>query len=449
MITKQQYLLPMPSTEEEWKNWKPDWAKDEVSAGTANEGLTEGNSSVALSGTAADMKSAIAPSESAEDAMDRIIGWAAKNCKFISVKIGFYSKPIAVYETQSYYLIVYQPNRYDCPHNMQQMRVNKKNGSVAFFSLDTRAEKVMYESDIYDGQTYISDARQREYYSVDDDLYCGCSEGLLKISLDTMKYEKIELQAQNKYDSWKISGCGNKIVLVYNGDQNKIYIYDINTKSAIRLVWNENIPAAHVDVCAQNNGLYILVRNWVGSEVVLYNYDGEFITSLYNLQDKYNNIYHVENEETFYLGAVGQPFIAKERIVRLNAKNGVQRESELDISTDDSCSLLTVARPYPDCLMYVAKGGIIKEVNYQSGNVREIAEGAIYVWNREKKHFLKKEIERCTVNEDFLRVGQYVYFYQGGNNGATSGPLMKASLSNPGGVQVVRLYDSLEEAGLA
>lgn len=449
MITKQQYLLPMPSTDEEWKNWKPDWAKDKVSAGTANEGLTAGNSSVALSGTAADMKSAIAPSESAEDAMDRIIGWAAKNCKFISVKIGFYSKPIAVYETQSYYLIVYQPNRYDCPHNMQQMRVNKKNGSVAFFGLDTRAEKVMYESDIYDGQTYISDARQREYYSVDDDLYCGCSEGLLKISLDTMKYEKIELQAQNKYDSWKISGCGNKIALVYNGDQNKIYIYDINTKSAIRLVWNDNIPAAQVDVCAQNNGLYILARNWVGSEVVLYNYDGEFITSLYNLQDKYNNIYHVENEETFYLGAVGQPFIAKERIVRLNTKNGVQRESELDISTDDSCSLLTVARPYPDCLMYVAKGGIIKEVNYQSGNVREIAEGAIYVWNREKKHFLKKEIERCTVNEDFLRVGQYVYFYQGGNNGATSGPLMKASLSNPGGVQVVRLYDSLEEAGLA
>ena len=443
------YLLPIPSTEEEWANFKPDWAKDKVSAGTANEGLTAGNSSVALSGTAADMKSAIAPSESAEDAMDRIIGWAAKNCKFISVKIGFYSKPIAVYETQSYYLIVYQPNRYDCPHNMQQMRVNKKNGSVAFFGLDTRAEKVMYESDIYDGQTYISDARQREYYSVDDDLYCGCSEGLLKISLDTMKYEKIELQAQNKYDSWKISGCGNKIALVYNGDQNKIYIYDINTKSAIRLVWNENIPAAQVDVCAQNNGLYILARNWVGSEVVLYNYDGEFITSLYNLQDKYNNIYHVENEETFYLGAVGQPLIAKERIVRLNTKNGVQRESELDISTDDSCSLLTVARPYPDCLMYVAKGGIIKEVNYQSGNVREIAEGAIYVWNREKKHFLKKEIERCTVNEDFLRVGQYVYFYQGGNNGATSGPLMKASLSNPGGVQVVRLYDSLEEAGLA
>ena len=86
---------------------------------------------------------------------------------------------------------------------------------------------------------------------------------------------------------------------------------------------------------------------------------------------------------------------------------------------------------------------------FTGSNVREIAEGAIYVWNREKKHFLKKEIERCTVNEDFLRVGQYVYFYQGGNNGATSGPLMKASLSNPGGVQVVRLYDSLEEAGLA
>ena len=449
MITKQQYLLPMPSTDEEWKNWKPDWAKDEVSADTANASLTEGNASVALSDMPTYTKSVIVPSQSAEDAIDRIIGWAAKNCKFISVKIGFYSKPIAVYETQSYYLIAYQPNRYDCPHNMQQMRVNKKNGSVAFFNLDTCAENVMYESDIYDGQAYISDARQREYYSVDDDLYCGCGEGLLKISLDTMKYEKIELQSQNKYDRWKISGYGNKIVLVYNGDCNKIYIYEVNTKRAIRLAWNEDIPATQVDVCAQSNGLYILVQNYVCSEVVLYNYDGEFITSICNLQDKYNNIYHVENEETFYLGAVGTSFITKERIVKLNTQNGNQRETELDVSMDDSYSLIAVAKSYPDCLIYVAKGGIIKEVNYQSGNVREIAEGAIYVWNREKKHFLKKEIERCTVNEDFLRVGQYVYFYQGGNNGATGGPLMKASLSNPGSVQVVRLYDSLEEAGLA
>ena len=449
MITKQQYLLPMPSTDEEWKNWKPDWAKDEVSADTANEGLTEGNSSVALCDTAADTKSVIVPSQSAEDAIDRIIGWAAKNCEFISVNVGFYSKPIAVYETQSYYLIVYQPNRYDCPHNMQQMRVNKKNGSVAFFSLDTRAEKVMYESDIYDGQAYISDARQREYYSVDDDLYCGCGEGLLKISLNTMKYEKIELQAQNKYDSWKISGCGNKIVLVYNGDRNKIYIYEVNTKRAIRLTWNEDIPATQVDVCAQSNGLYILVQNYGCSEVVLYNYDGEFIASICNLQDKYNNIYHVENEETFYLGAVGASFITKERIVKLNTQNGNQRETELDVSMDDSYMLRAVAKSYPDCLIYVAKGGTIKEVEYQSGNIREIAEGAVYTSVFEKKHFLKKEIERFTANEDFLRVGQYVYFYQGGNNGATSGPLMKASLSNPGSVQVVRLYDSLEEAGLA
>lgn len=443
------YLLPIPSTEEEWANFKPDWAKDEVSADTANASLTEESDSAASSDMPTDTKSVIVPSQSTEDAMDRIIGWAAKNCKFISVKIGFYSKPIAVYETQSYYLIAYQPNRYDCPHNMQQMRVNKKNGSVAFFNLDTCAENVMYESDIYDGQAYISDARQREYYSVDDDLYCGCGEGLLKISLDTMKYEKIELQSQNKYDRWKISGCGNKIVLVYNGDCNKIYIYEVNTKRAIRLAWNEDIPATQVDVCAQSNGLYILVQNYDCSEVVLYNYDGEFITSICNLQDKYNNIYHVENEETFYLGAVGTSFITKERIVKLNTQNGNQRETELDVSMDDSYSLIAVAKSYPDCLIYVAKGGIIKEVNYQSGNVREIAEGAIYVWNREKKHFLKKEIERCTVNEDFLRVGQYVYFYQGGNNGATGGPLMKASLSNPGGVQVVRLYDSLEEAGLA
>lgn len=449
MITKQQYLLPMPSTDEEWKNWKPDWAKDEVSADAANEGLTEGNSFVASSDTAADMKSVIVPSQSAEDAIDRIIGWAAKNCEFISVNVGFYSKPIAVYETQSYYLIVYQPNRYDCPHNMQQMRVNKKNGSVAFFGLDTRAEKVMYESDIYDGQAYISDARQREYYSVDDDLYCGCGEGLLKISLNTMKYEKIELQAQNKYDSWKISGCGNKIVLVYNGDRNKIYIYEVNTKRAIRLTWNEDIPATQVDVCAQSNGLYILVQNYGCSEVVLYNYGGEFIASICNLQDKYNNIYHVENEETFYLGAVGASFITKERIVKLNTQNGSQRETELDVSMDDSYMLRAVAKSYPDCLIYVAKGGTIKEVEYQSGNIREIAEGAVYTSFFEKKHFLKKEIERFTANEDFLRVGQYVYFYQGGNNGATSGPLMKASLSNPGGVQVVRLYDSLEEAGLA
>ena len=142
-------------------------------------------------------------------------------------------------------------------------------------------------------------------------------------------------------------------------------------------------------------------------------------------------------------------FITKERIVKLNTQNGNQRETELDVSMDDSYMLRAVAKSYPDCLIYVAKGGTIKEVEYQSGNIREIAEGAVYTSVFEKKHFLKKEIERFTANEDFLRVGQYVYFYQGGNNGATSGPLMKASLSNPSGVQVVRLYDSLEEAGLA
>lgn len=125
------------------------------------------------------------------------------------------------------------------------------------------------------------------------------------------------------------------------------------------------------------------------------------------------------------------------------------QKSKLDMFSNLQQMLRAVAKSYPDCLIYVAKGGTIKEVEYQSGNIREIAEGAVYTSVFEKKHFLKKEIERFTANEDFLRVGQYVYFYQGGNNGATSGPLMKASLSNPSGVQVVRLYDSLEEAGLA
>lgn len=449
MITKQQYLLPMPSTEDEWKNWKPDWAKDEVSAGTANEGLTEGNSSVALCDTAADTKSVIVPSQSAEDAIDRIIGWAAKNCSYIGANIGFYSTPIAFYETQNYYLILYWPHSPECPCNMQQMRVDKRNGDIAYFDLDGRAKGIMYTSDVYNGQAYISSVWQTDYYSKSDELYFGCEEGLLKVSLDTMQYERIDFQAQNRADDYEISGCGNKIVLVYNGNHNKIYVYDIDTKNAIRLAWNEEIPAIHVYACAEKEGVYVLAQNVVGSEVVLFGYDGDLISSICKLQNKYDNIYHVESGTNFYLGAVGVHSITKERVVKLMLQNGAREETELDIMTDNGVYSNAVVKSYADSLMYVAKDGAIKMAEYRSGITREIAEGATYLLLEEHKHLFKKEYEPHKIVEDFLRVGQYVYFYQSENGGVTEGSLVKASISTPGGVQAVRLYDSLEEAGLA
>lgn len=449
MITKQQYLLPMPSTEDEWKNWKPDWAKDEVSADTANASLTEGNSSVALSDTAADMKSVIVPSQSAEDAIDRIIGWAAKKCSFIGANKPFYSTPIAFYETQNYYLILYWPHSPECPCNMQQMRVDKRNGDIAYFDLDGRAKGIMYTSDVYNGQAYISSVWQTDYYSKSDELYFGCEEGLLKVSLDTMQYERIDFQAQNRADDYEISGCGNKIVLVYNGNHNKIYVYDIDTKNAIRLAWNEEIPAIHVYACAEKEGVYILAQNVVGSEVVLFSYDGELISSICKLQNKYDNIYHVESGTNFYLGAVGVHSITKERVVKLMLQNGAREETELDIMTDNGVYSNAVVKSYADSLMYVAKDGAIKMAEYRSGITREIAEGATYLLLEEHKHLFKKEYEPHKIVEDFLRVGQYVYFYQSENGGVTEGSLVKASISTPGSVQAVRLYDSLEEAGLA
>lgn len=449
MITKQQYLLPMPSTEDEWKNWKPDWAKDEVSADTANASLTEGNSSVALSDTAADMKSVIAPSQSAEDAIDRIIGWAAKKCSFIGANKPFYSTPIAFYETQNYYLILYWPHSPECLCNMQQMRVDKRNGDIAYFDLDGRAKEIMYTSDVYNGQAYISSVWQTDYYSKSDELYFGCEEGLLKVSLDTMQYERIDFQAQNRADDYEISGCGNKIVLVYNGNHNKIYVYDIDTKNAIRLAWNEEIPAIHVYACAEKEGVYVLAQNVVGSEVVLFSYDGELISSICKLQNKYDNIYHVESGTNFYLGAVGVHSITKERVVKLMLQNGAREETELDIMTDNGVYSNAVVKSYADSLMYVAKDGAIKMAEYRSGITREIAEGATYLLLEEHKHLFKKEYEPHKIVEDFLRVGQYVYFYQSENGGVTEGSLVKASISTPGSVQAVRLYDSLEEAGLA
>ena len=450
MITKQQYLLPMPSTEDEWKNWKPDWAKDEVSADTANASLTEGNSSVASSDTAADMKSVIVPSQSAEDAIDRIIGWAAKKCSFIGANKPFYSTPIAFYETQNYYLILYWPHSPECPCNMQQMRVDKRNGDIAYFDLDGRAKGIMYTSDVYNGQAYISSVWQTDYYSKSDELYFGCEEGLLKVSLDTMQYERIDFQAQNRADDYELSGYGNKIVLAYEHDCRRIYIYDIAIGSIIRLTWNEDYPIeGDVLVCAGEDGVYISAPD---CELLLFNYEGKFITSICKPQSQYNRIYHIRNRMTFYVGDYGKFFPARlveERVIKLVAQGGIPEETELDILTEKDFYTNAVVKSYPDCLMYVSKGGAIKMVEYRSGITREIAEGATYLLLEEHKHLFKKEYEPHKIVEDFLRVGQYVYFYQSENGGVTEGSLVKASISTPGSVQAVRLYDSLEEAGLA
>ena len=90
------YLLPIPSTEEEWANFKPDWAKDEVRADTANASLTEGNASVALSDTAAVIKSFKSPSQSAEESVSRVMGWIAAHHGF---------DKIAVYEVEDYFIM--------------------------------------------------------------------------------------------------------------------------------------------------------------------------------------------------------------------------------------------------------------------------------------------------------------------------------------------------------
>lgn len=444
------YLLPIPSTEEEWANFKPDWAKDEVSADTANTSLTEGNASAALSDMPTDTKSVIVPSQNAEDAIDRIIGWAAKKCSFIGANKPFYSTPIAFYETQNYYLILYWPHSPECPCNMQQMRVDKRNGDIAYFDLDGRAKGVMYTSDVYNGQAYISSVWQTDYYSKSDELYFGCEEGLLKVSLDTMQYERIDFQAQNRADDYELSGYGNKIVLAYEHDCRRIYIYDIAIGSIIRLTWNEDYPIeGDVLVCAGEDGVYISAPD---CELLLFNYEGKFITSICKPQSQYNIIYHIRNRMTFYVGDYGKIFPARlveERVIKLVAQGGIPEETELDILTDKDFYTNAVVKSYPDCLMYVSKEGAIKMVEYQSGITREIAEGATYLLLEEHKHLFKKEYEPHKIVEDFLRVGQYVYFYQSENGGVTEGSLVKASISAPGSVQAVRLYDSLEEAGLA
>ena len=444
------YLLPIPSTEEEWANFKPDWAKDEVSADTANASLTEESDSAASSDMPTDTKSVIVPSQSAEDAIDRIIGWAAKKCSFIGANKPFYSTPIAFYETQNYYLILYWPHSPECSCNMQQMRVDKRNGAIAYFDLDGRAKGVMYTSDVYNGQAYISSVWQADYYSKSDELYFGCEGGLLKVSLDTMQYERIDFQTQNRADDYELSGYGNKIVIAYEHNCRRIYIYDIAIGNNIRLTWNEDYPVeGDVLVYAGEDGVYISAPD---CELLLFNYEGKFVTSICKPQSQYNKIYHIRNRMTFYLGDYGKFFPARlveERVIKLVAQGGIPEETELDILTDKDFYTNAVVKSYPDCLMYVSKGGAIKMVEYQSGITREIAEGATYLLLEEHKHLFKKEYEPHKIVEDFLRVGQYVYFYQSENGGVTEGSLVKASISTPGSVQAVRLYDSLEEAGLA
>lgn len=82
---------------------------------------------------------------------------------------------------------------------------------------------------------------------------------------------------------------------------------------------------------------------------------------------------------------------------------------------------------YPDMLLYIAKGGILKSLNYVTGESTEIAPNGISSDN--KRH-----------PAHMMRIGKWVYY-----EGDSSDNVNKVSLDAPGELEIIEAYDYMEK----
>lgn len=348
------YLLPIPSTEEEWANFKPDWAKDEVSAGTANEGLTEGNASVALSDTAAVIKSFKSPSQSAEESVSRVMGWIAAHHGF---------DKIAVYEVEDYF-IMRLLNRGDSVYTAgegsvspETIRIDKSTGAVA---VDAYVDNSVI-NDVSEMSWKMPErlfCRGNELYAFDAGIkmfdaatltgfdliaskeHLGCDDGNHDVTNRVLNVYKAATSR-----GYNFSGCENYLAFVSEGI---LYRYDIENQNCQKLC-----RTSADSIFATDKGVYLLTRDVPSSWLEFYDYAECKIVRGFSV-DSADKVYHVCGDCDFYLG--DGPIVKR-----------VHKENDSGTTvTLFSNMASSIVYAYDDCIMYTSNG-FLNMLSYTTG----------------------------------------------------------------------------------
>ena len=428
MITKQQYLLPMPSTDEEWKNWKPDWAKDEVSADAANEGLTEGNASVALSDTAAVIKSLKSPSQSAEESVSRVMGWIAAHHGF---------DKIAVYEVEDYF-IMRLLNRGDSVYTAgegsvspETIRIDKSTGAVA---VDAYVDNSVI-NDVSEMSWKMPErlfCRGNELYAFDAGIkmfdaatltgfdliaskeHLGCDDGNHDVTNRVLNVYKAATSR-----GYNFSGCENYLAFVSEGI---LYRYDIENQNCQKLC-----RTSADSIFATDKGVYLLTRDVPSSWLEFYDYAERKIVRGFSL-DSADKIYHVCGDSDFYLG---------DRSVVKHIHKENDGGTTVTLFSDMASSIVYA---YDDCIMYTANG-FLNMLPYTTGKKVTLTSGVV-CRKAVDVGVIRHKVKYETIPAGFVRIGKWVYYYEDGRRDLP----YRVAIDTPDKVKAVPNYRVLEDA---
>ena len=245
-----------------------------------------------------------------------------------------------------------------------------------------------------------------------------------------------------KFDGWKtladigIDGSvqGYADHILFKRD-NKIHDFIIPLKQCKELCAVDSIA----DYFTTEQGVYILSGSYL-HDLSFYNYEKKQLIPLFKV-DGVNRICHVENN-IFYF--VDESFHSPNRIKKVSLSAFGQTE---EIIYDDLPAPYAVWRdpsfvyPYKDCILYANKAGILKKLSYNSSIAEDIAQGVICKV-QEESGIIRKKISYHRIPAGFVRIGNWVYFYQDGRRDRPA----RVSLDAPNEIEFVPAYDNLENA---
>ncbi len=422
------YLLPIPSTEEEWANFKPDWAKDEVRADTANASLTEENASVALSDTAAVIKSFKSPSQSAEESVSRVMGWIAAHHGF---------DKIAVYEVEDYF-IMRLLNRGDSVYTAgegsvspETIRIDKITGAVA---VDAYVDNSII-NDVSEMSWKMPErlfCRGNELYAFDAGIkmfdaatltgfdliaskeHLGCDDGNHDVTNRVLNVYKAATSR-----GYNFSGCENYLAFVIEGI---LYRYDIENQNCQKLC-----RTSADSIFATDKGVYLLTRDVPSSWLEFYDYAERKIVRGFSL-DSADKIYHVCGDSDFYLG---------DRSVVKHIHKENDGGTTVTLFSDMASSIVYA---YDDCIMYTANG-FLNMLSYTTGKKVTLTSGVV-CRKAVDVGVIRHKVKYETIPAGFVRIGKWVYYYEDGRRDLP----YRVAIDSPGKVKVVPSYRVLEDA---
>ena len=422
------YLLPIPSAEEEWANFKPDWAKDEVSADTANTSLTEGNASAALSDTAAVIKSFKSPSQSAEESVSRVMGWIAAHHGF---------DKIAVYEVEDYF-IMRLLNRGDSVYTAgegsvspETIRIDKITGAVA---VDAYVDNSVI-NDVSEMSWKMPErlfCRGNELYAFDAGIkmfdaatltgfdliaskeHLGCDDGNHDVTNRVLNVYKAATSR-----GYNFSGCENYLAFVSEGI---LYRYDIENQNCQKLC-----RTSADSIFATDKGVYLLTRDVPSSWLEFYDYAERKIVRGFSL-DSADKIYHVCGDSDFYLG---------DRSVVKHIHKENDGGTTVTLFSDMASSIVYA---YDDCIMYTANG-FLNMLSYTTGKKVTLTSGVV-CRKAVDVGVIRHKVKYETIPAGFVRIGKWVYYYEDGRRDLP----YRVTIDTPDKVKAVPNYRVLEDA---